>query len=123
MSVITSFLAWVKHVFQVTEGDVLPAIENFITRFTTDAGRILLASASAFAEEVLSGKNIQLAGAELVATLIAQGVTAAEEDAKDAIRIQMNYLQSQVPVAAPVVAPVVVPVAAPEVAPGVAPAA
>jgi hypothetical protein len=73
-----------------------PAITAWVEKFASDEGKLLLATALTSAQAVFSKQTtMQDAGAALVKTMETQGVTVAENDALDAIRTQLNYVQTQ----------------------------
>ena len=97
MSIIGTFIDWIKTEFGVIE----PALEAWIKKFASDEGKVLLSAALTAAQEVAAGKSIQQAGTDLVATLAAQGQQVALTDALDAIRTQVSYLQTTTAASAP----------------------
>lgn len=90
MTWLTRIGDFFSHILNYVFGEVAPVIENFIQRFATDAGKLLLSAAATFALDVRNGKSMQDAGRELLDHVGDKAGDLALTDAMDAIRIHLS---------------------------------
>lgn len=95
-NLLDSIGTWISHFWSE---DLAPAIEIFLKPMATDEGKLALTLAVSFAQEIAGGKSFSDAGKDFIDAAASQGLTVAENDLLNMLRVQVNAI-NQTPAAA-----------------------